>query len=166
VSANTPPHQPPTNRNNIIRDRQNAMSMGSSNEPFFIGFTQRRVMLASYPPRKPASGASDALGDKLPRSTGGVARYTIDPDPYPNLTWLNPSMVVGESLPDGSGAPLSLDPTTAELCTPSYFAASSSDFFCFILWKSTVYEHFPTIDFLSSTASRIRRRRMHRRCPT
>ncbi len=84
--------------------------------------------LASCPSGKPASGVCDALGDKLPPSTEDVAQDTIDTDPYPNFTWVNPSIAVGESIPDGSGAYSSLDPSTAELYNPSYFAASSSDF--------------------------------------
>ncbi|KAH8991889.1 kinase-like domain-containing protein [Lactarius hatsudake] len=82
----------------------------------------------SHPSRKPAPGACDALGDKLPPSTQDGARYSIDPDPYPNFTWVNPSMAVGESIPDGSDAHSSSDPGTAEPYTPSYFAASSSNF--------------------------------------
>ena len=84
--------------------------------------------LASYPRSKLATGVCDALGDKLLPFTGDVARCTIDPDPFPTFTWVNPSMVVGESIPDGNGGPSSLDPITAQLYTPSYFAASSSDF--------------------------------------
>jgi hypothetical protein len=83
---------------------------------------------ASYRPSKPASGVCDALGDKLPPFTGDIAQHTIDPDPFPNFTWVNPSMVVGESIPDGGAGHPSSDPITAELYTPSYFAASSSDF--------------------------------------
>ena len=82
---------------------------------------------ASYPPRNPASTACNALDDKLqPPFAGDTARHTVDSDPYPNFTWVNPSMAVGKSISDGETA--SSDPGTAELYTPSNFAASSSDF--------------------------------------
>jgi serine/threonine protein kinase len=77
----------------------------------------------SCPPSKPASGVCD-----ISPFTGDVARYIIDSDPYPNFTWVNPSMAVGESTPDVNGGHSSLGPITAELYTPSYFAASSSGF--------------------------------------
>ncbi|KAF8269111.1 kinase-like domain-containing protein [Lactarius quietus] len=58
---------------------------------------------APYPLSKPASEVCDALGDKHPPFTGDVAQSTMDPDQFPNFTWVNPSMIVGESIPDGSG---------------------------------------------------------------
>ena len=67
------------------------------------------------------------MGDNLPPFIGGVVRYTIDPDPYPNFTWGSPSMTVGESIPDRNGAHSLFNPSIAELYAP-YFAASSSDF--------------------------------------
>ena len=81
--------------------------------------------LACFPPSKPAAGVCDTLGDKVPPFTAQVARQTIDPDPFPNFTWVNPSMVVSESIPDGGGGHSSSDPIAAELYTPSDFAASS-----------------------------------------
>ena len=106
------------------------MSVGLSREPFFGSFfffhttscdakclTQRLLPRPNLP-----------LGLATPRFSPDVARYTVDSDPYPNVTWVDPSMVVGESTPDGNGGRPSLGPIAAELYTPSYFAASSSHF--------------------------------------
>jgi hypothetical protein len=69
-----------------------------------------RFIQASYP---------TSVSGERPALIENVVQHSIDSDPYPEFTWLNPSMLVGEATPDVGSA-------IAKYYTPSNFDAPSS----------------------------------------
>jgi hypothetical protein len=123
VSALSSPRLPVANHRRVtVSDWQSVISTDSSGK-FLTSFCGSGWCLtlyqASYLSSRPVSG-------ELPSLIENVVQHSIDSDPYPEFTWLSPSMLVGEATPDVGAADWSHGSAIAKHYTPSNFDTPSS----------------------------------------